>query len=300
MEPNTKKQLIKYLAWTFGIAWAMQGIVTVFYMKGQAATGQLIMAVMMFVPLLGTALAGQPLKEIGWKPGLKGNLRPFLIAWLLPIALTAVGAALYFLVFPGHLDLTGQAAGPELVRQLEEQGLTYSQYILIMIASACVEAPWINMLVSAGEEAGWRGFLYPLLKEAYGTAKGRTIGGIIWGAWHWPLIGLVGYEYGTSYAGFPVSGMLIFCFFTVAIGVLCDFLYEWSGTIWAPSLLHGSINAAATIPLGICLAERGSLSLLGPAPNGVLAGLPLLILGALLLARSARPAAGEEELGEKK
>ena len=106
--------------------------------------------------------------------------------------------------------------------------------------------------------------------------------------WHWPLIGLIGYEYGTDYVGFPIVGMLIFCVFVTAAGALCDWLYEKSGSVWFPSIFHGAVNAAAAIPMTVCIAKTGSAVLLGPAPIGILAGLPLSVCAAVLLFRTVK------------
>ena len=288
-----KKGTVKYLAWTFLIAWIMQVVVAVLTRNGLAAIGRLLTAVMMFVPLLGVLLSGQPLLGMGWKPRLKGKVKFLLAAWFLPALLTAIGAVLYFVVFPGHLDLSGDylaaAGGAEALKQLEAQGITYPVYVLISIVGCLTYAPLINMILAAGEEAGWRGFLYPQLKARFGKRQGWLIGGVIWGMWHWPLMGLIGYEYGTDYVGFPIVGMLVFCVFTTAAGILCDWLYEKTECIWIPSIFHGAINAAGTVPLAVCTANTGSAILLGPAPIGVLAGSPLIICATVLLFRSAKP-----------
>ena len=287
-----KKGTIKYLIWTFLIAWIMQVAVAVLYQNGLAAFGQLLMTVMMFAPLLGVLLSGQTLSGMGWKPRLKGKIRILLAAWFLPALLTAIGAVVYFAAFPGHFDLGGDylasAAGPEVMAQLEAQGLTYPMYILVSVISCLTYAPLINMVLALGEEAGWRGFLYPQLKAKFGKGNGRLIGGVIWGIWHWPVMWLIGYEYGTDYVGFPIVGMLVFCIFTTAAGTLCDWLYEKTDCIWIPSLFHGAINAAATVPLVICISNTGSVILLGPAPHGILAGLPLILCAGVLLFKAVK------------
>ena len=284
-----KTKVTKYLVFTFGVAYLIQIGVWMLYKSGNQTTGQLVMAAMMFVPLLGVLAAGEKLTRMGWRPEIRKNIKYILPAWFGPAILTAIGAALYFLVFPDHFDLSGsameQSVGSEAFAQLEAQGLSYSLLVLINIVSAVTYAPLVNAVVSMGEEVGWRGFLYPQLKARYGRRKGWILGGIIWGAWHWPIIWLIGYEYGFGYIGFPVVGMLVFCIFTVAIGILCDWLYERSGTIWLPSLIHGTFNAAANIPLMVCVVAGGSARLLGPAPNGLLAGLPLLIVAVILYKR---------------
>ena len=287
-----KKGTIKYLIWTFLIAWIMQVAVAGLYRNGLATVGQLVTAVMMFVPLLGVVLAGQGLSGMGWKPRLKGKLKILLAAWFLPALLTAIGAVLYFAVFPGHFDMSGDyltaVAGTEVMEQLEAQGLTYPLYILITVVGCLTYAPLINMLLAVGEEAGWRGFLYPQLKARFGKGKGLVIGGVIWGMWHWPLMWMIGYEYGTDYVGFPVVGMLIFCIFTTAAGILCDWLYEKTECIWIPSVFHGAVNAAGTLPLALCIANTGSAVLLGPAPMGVLAGLPLILCATVIYLRQKK------------
>lgn len=250
-----------YLIWTFAIAWIMQAGVSVLCGNGHTMAGQLLLAVMMFVPLLGVLLSGHKLTGMGWKPHIRGNVRTLLIAWFVPAFLTAAGAALYFLAFPGHFDISGNylaaAGGAEALKQLERQGLTYPLYILTAAIGSLAYAPFINMFFAAGEEVGWRGFLYPQLKSKFGRRKG---------------------------------GMLTFCIFTTAVGILCDWLYEKSNIIWIPSICHGAINAAVAIPLTVCLTNTGSMKLLGPAPVGVLAGLPFILSAAVLFLKSARKA----------
>ena len=292
-----KKGTIKYLIWTFLIAWVLQVVVAVLSRSGQVMVGRLLLSVVMFAPLAGVLLSGQSLSGMGWKPRLKGKIKMLFIAWFLPALLTAIGAALYFVVFPGHFDMSGEYlaanAGAEALEQLEAQGLTYPLYILISVVSCLTYAPLINMVLAAGEEAGWRGFLYPQLKAKFGKRRGWLIGGVIWGMWHWPLMWLIGYEYGTDYVGFPIVGMLVFCIFTTAAGILCDWLYEKTECIWIPSIFHGAVNAAGTVPFALCIANTGSAILLGPVPIGVLAGLPMIIGAVILLIKSVKP---EEQL----
>ena len=212
---------------------------------------------------------------------------------------------MYFLIFPKHFDLSGEyfvaAGAAEALEQMKAQGISYSVYLLITLVSSISYAPLLNMFVALGEEIGWRGFMYPQLKAKFGRQKGWLLGGVIWGAWHWPLIWLIGYEYGAAagnsagYMGFPVVGMLLFCVITAGWGILHDWLYEKSGSIWVPSIFHGAINAAATLPLTVCLADTGSARLLGPAPMGLLAGLPFLTVATLLFLRGKEQSSATAE-----
>ncbi len=292
-----KKQVIRYLLWIFAVAYIIQFLSAPLYSLNRMA-GQLVLAAMMFVPTLGVFLSGAGVSGMGWKPQIRKNIRVILAAWFGPLILTAAGALIYFLLFPRHFDLSGGylkvLAGEDALEQMKAQGLSYPLYIMVNVISSITYAPLINMFAALGEEIGWRGFLYPQLEAGFGRRKGWLLGGFIWGAWHWPLIWLIGYEYGAAagnpagYAGFPLSGMLIFAVFAAGLGILHGWLYEKSGSIWVPSLLHGAFNGAAALPLTLCLANTGSFRLLGPAPNGLVSGLPVLVIAALLLLRGEK------------
>ena len=297
-----KSKVIKYLIWTFILAYAVQFAAAHVYNGGNKTAATFIIAAMMFVPALGALLSGTGLRDMGWKPRIRKNIKTILIAWFAPILFTALGAALYFLLFPGHFSLDGEYvafnAGEEIFKQLEAQDISYPVYVLISVIGAAIYGPFVNMFFALGEEVGWRGFLYPQLKARFGRNKGLLLGGVIWGAWHWPLIWLIGYEYGEDYFGYPVVGMLLFLVFTICLGILCDRLYEKSESIWLPSLFHGAINAAATIPLAVCAAHTGSARLLGPVPNGLLAGLPLIVAAVIVFVRGGEKG-GRLEKGER-
>ena len=102
-----RKQVVKYLAWTFGLAYVIQFGAAYLYNHVNMQLGQLTIAAMMFVPTLGVLLSGAGLKGMGWNPRIRKNIRSILIAWFAPMLLTIVGAGLYFLVFPKHFDPSG-------------------------------------------------------------------------------------------------------------------------------------------------------------------------------------------------
>ena len=143
-----KPQVIKYLAYTFGIAYIIQIAVAMLYRNGGGAIGQMIMAAMMFVPLICVKLSGGKAEGMVWKRlQIRRNYKTILLAWFLPAILTAIGTALYFLVFPGHFDLTGaylaDNGGQAALDQLAAQGISYRTYILSSIL-ACVTASSIR------------------------------------------------------------------------------------------------------------------------------------------------------------
>ena len=280
------KKLSKYLLWAFGVAWVFQIIAGILYRKGNSMSYSVLLAVSMFAPLFAAVLSGTEIRSIGWKPHIKGNLRWILVAWFAPVALGVAGAALYFLLVPNALDTTFAYVctllGNEGLSQLESNGLSIQTYAIISTVSAITYAPFVNMLFAVGEEAGWRGTMYPILKEHFGIVKGRLIGGAVWGVWHWPIMLLAGYEYGTTYWGAPVTGSLLFCVITIAMGILFDFLYEKTNCIWIPALCHGAINAFAGVPTLFLNPAYADKLLLGPLMIGVISGLPLMLTALIL------------------
>ena len=283
------KKLSKYLLWAFGAAWILQIIAGILFRKGNSISYSVLLALSMFAPLLASVMSGAEIRRIGWKPHIKGNFRWILIAWFVPAILGTVGAALYFLLVPNAFDTTfayvRTLLGNEGLSQLESNGLSIQTYAIISTVSAITYAPFVNMLFAVGEEAGWRGTMYPILKEHFGIVKGRLIGGAVWGVWHWPIMLLAGYEYGTTYWGAPVTGPLLFCIITITMGILFDFLYGKTSCIWVPALCHGAINAFAGVPTLFLNPAYADKLLLGPLIIGVISGLPLVLTAFILSIR---------------
>ena len=292
------KKLVLYLLWAFALAWPLQAAASSFARQGNQTAFQLIMMCSMFAPLVAAMLAGIPLKDMGWKPILRGKWGWFFAAWFVPALLTVLGAAVYFLCFPGRLDLSGaytveqlrntvgEEGLAEALAQLEETGLSLRLLTLVSAVQAVTYAPILNCLVAVGEEAGWRGAMLPRLKERFGRRRGWLLGGLIWGAWHWPVMILAGYEYGFSYWGAPLLGLLVFCLFTTALGLLLDLCYEKTRCIWVPALGHGAVNAAAGIPLLFLNPAYSDRLIFGPSMQGLIAGIPLFLLALFVLLRA--------------
>lgn len=297
--------LRNYLIFAFALAWPLQGLASWFALRGQPLAFRWLMLVVMFAPFAATLIAKIPLRGMGWTPQLKGKWPWYLAAWFGPAVLTALGAALYYVIFPARFDTSGalylkqtvEALGiseAEARAMLEAQGIPWKLLLVISAAQSLTYAPFINGIAAVGEEVGWRGAMYPRLKERFGAVKGRVLGGVIWGAWHWPVMLLAGYEYGLEYWGAPVLGMLLFCLITTGMGILLDLVYEKTGCIWAPALGHGAINAAAALPILFLDPAYADRMTVGPATNGIVGGLPLILLALFVLLKPAAPRQGEQ------
>ena len=288
----SKKQFIIYLIVAFGLAWILQVVASIFANKGNEMAFTGILAGVMFMPFIGVLVARIPLKGMGWAPHLKGRIRYIFFSLWMPALLSIVGGVLFFIIFPETLDLEFtslrlQMEQAGVLEKLESQGLTFQMYMVITMIQAITFAPFINMFVALGEEVGWRGAMYPYLKEKLGGTKGRIVGGAIWGCWHWPVMILAGYEYGKDYIGAPFLGPIVFCLSTVVIGILVDYVYEKTETIWMPSLMHGAINAF-TIFLYMVKSEYSNLMIFGPAYIGIISMIPLMVMAVVICLKQSR------------
>ena len=87
----------------------------------------------------------------------------------------------------------------------------------------------------------------------------------------------MGHNYGMGYAGFPFAGILTMTLTCTAMACWLSYLRTKSGSVWPCALAHGAFNAVANT--GLMFSTCGS-TLFGPSPLGLVAGIPLIILGA--------------------
>ena len=284
MSSREKQSFGIYFLTAFGLAWLCQVYASMQLLQGNAAVYRALLSVSMFCPLAAVLAAKkvylhQP-TGIGWK--VQGKRRYWLAAWFGPAVFTLLGAVLYFAVFPSRLDFSCSwlvaAYGGEMDAQTlrSELGVSTLSYLLQNGLFAVILAPAINMFPALGEEVGWRGYMMPRLKERFGLLNGRLLGGVVWGVWHWPLMLLVGYEYGTNYLGAPVLGLVVWCVVCFALNTLLDLLYEKTGCIWVSAIAHGAFNAIAALPQVLITPADAYYNVLGPMPIGLISVLPML------------------------
>jgi membrane protease YdiL (CAAX protease family) len=96
------------------------------------------------------------------------------------------------------------------------------------------------MVITSGEEIGWRGFALPLMLEKWTNIYGVSIVlGVIWGLWHLPLY-LV-----PAQSSFPYP---LFVIFTVAASVIYTVLFiKTKGSALPVVMLHAGTDVGARI-----------------------------------------------------
>ncbi len=142
--------------------------------------------------------------------------------------------------------------------------LAPSVKIALALVITALIGPIVNLPLMLGEELGWRGYMAPRLREIFGRF-GAVVGGAIWGAWHWPAILLLGYNYQDA----RFTGALQFPLICIALSVLFTRAREASGTVLAPALMHGALNQTAAACVAI-LYVQDRFDPLIQAPTGIL------------------------------
>lgn len=289
---KAKKQLTTYVITVFVLTWAfMFGVIWPAYKKDPNSYA-LLAAACMFFPtvsmLLTRLITKEGFRDMLLRPRFKGSGKAYLMAYFGPTVLMALGAALYFLIFPGKLDLNFgyfkslmEASGvPYEAQAVPAEGL-----VALQLAQAVLLAGAVNLIPALGEEWGWRGYMMPRLLEITTPGKALLTGGVIWGLWHAPLIAL-GHNYGTDYPGAPWGGIACMCLFCAAMGVLLTWLTEKTGSVIPAAVCHGAVNGV--FGFGIYLTADGGSPFIGPAPTGFIGGAPLLIAAAIVSLRMMR------------
>lgn len=227
------------------VAWAFVALTFLvtyplwFYIAADPARLNLIPLGMLFPALCAivTKLALQgSLRGMGWR---LPNWKWLLAGWLIPlgysivaylplVAIPALGGANVTAVseFASNLHL-GQGPAPLLVATLVQ---------FLFIATYAVLR---SLFSSAGEEIGWRGLLVPAFAQAYGERRAAVYSGIIWAAWHYPIV-ILGIYHGRNPMWFSV---VVFSLGAIAAGIVLAWLRLRSGSVWPCVVFHGTHNS---------------------------------------------------------
>lgn len=138
--------------------------------------------------------------------------------WGVTLALPPAFAA----VLAGAAIALGQDFSPEPMRMLSEAGVAFVAVILVTV------------VLSAGEEIGWRGHLLPLLQARLSAVSASLVLGVIWAVWHLPVF------YGAGIDGWVLAVRLV----SIPAGAV---MYTWlfnntGGSVLAVTLLHAGTN----------------------------------------------------------
>jgi CAAX protease family protein len=257
-----RREVIWYVAITFVFTYGFGAV----RLKG-GGLGGFVGSLAMFVPML-TAFAVQKtiVKDRIWGKGRLG----FIVGKGRYLALAPLTVFALFLLIYGVTFLAKPALVPsrdELIARLAKASIVGNHGPVINAIIICslnlFVAPLINLPLFLGEEVGWRSFLYPRLLSLFGKS-GLLLGGLIWGLWHVPMILM-----GLNYPSHPISGVFLMCLFCTLWGILLQYFYSRSGSIFAVALAHGVMNWTATTVMDFFVVDK-EFSLLVHGPTGLI------------------------------
>lgn len=203
----TNHQVASFFILTFAISWSSWLLA---YLSGDG----ILRMVLFFVGGFGPAISGAAITSL-----TGASLRE----WATPIVRWRVPAR-YYLYALGLPALLWTLINIELA--LLGQNIDLSLLPGRLIASA---GTFLVVLTIGGalEEPGWRGFALGRLQDRLTPVRATLLLGFVWGLWHVPLYGPLGFA-------FP---MILAFFYT--------FLYNKTGSVLLPILLHASFTPAS-------------------------------------------------------
>jgi uncharacterized protein len=133
----------------------------------------------------------------------------------------------------------------------------------------------LNVVLVSGEEIGWRGYMLTRLVDA-GVPRPVLASGVIWGAWHIPLVLWAGFSDGPS----PLLSAVLLMFTTVSLGYVLARVRLETGSVWSAVALHAAWNVI--IQAGFDPATTGATRAMWVGELGIFTALVLVVAAAIL------------------
>jgi uncharacterized protein len=147
----------------------------------------------------------------------------------------------------------------------------------------------LNLVLSTGEELGWRGYMLPRMVQS-GVPAPILVSSLVWGLWHVPLFLWGGFVHDGP-DPIIVTGLLLGT--TTAIGYVLGRLRLDTGNVWPAVVLHIVWNTV--IQIGFDTAATGEDRALWIGETGILTALVLVAIA--LVYRVVRPTPGLPDTG---
>jgi len=196
----------------------------------------LMVTAVMWCPALAAfvtcRLVGRSVRSLAWR---WPEGRYVAAAYFVPLLYSSIayGAVWAFRQGGWNSEFVGMVAQRFGLRGMPAWG-ALTLYVCFMATAGMVR----SLSTALGEEIGWRGFLVPELAKQMSFTRLSLLSGIIWAAWHSPLLLFADYNAGTN------RWYALGCFTVMVVSI--SFVFAWlrlkSGSLWPAALLHASHN----------------------------------------------------------
>jgi len=208
-----------YLTIKFGsIGWYIGGLM---WMPGAAA-------------LVACKVVGVNNDLLGWR---WGKNKWIIRSYLIPLGYFTViyGSAHLF----GIVDFLNEKTISWMGDRLGLNDWTITEIALFGIPFMAAFSIFRQTANALGEEIGWRGLLAPQLMRLFSFPVAALISGLIWFAWHLPIILWGGYN--TGFENLDTQ-MINFAIMLTAISFPMLYLRMRSGSLWTGAIFHAAHN----------------------------------------------------------
>jgi len=234
MRDTPKKATYLYLKLTL----AFSAVVwTLIIWSGHVDMGfGLIIPAIMWCPALAAGvtcrLLGREFRSLAWR---WPNNRYIAAAYFVPLGYASVA---YGAVWAWRLGGWNSEFVSLVAQGFGLHGMPAWGSLILYIISMATGGMILNLSATLGEEIGWRGFLVPELAKQMSFTKVSLLSGIVWAAWHTPVLLFADYNAGTNrWYALGCSTMVL---------VSASFILAWlrlkSESVWPAALLHASHN----------------------------------------------------------
>jgi uncharacterized protein len=213
--------------------------------------GLLIPAIMWcpgLAALFTCRLVGKDVGLLGWR---WPQTRYLVAAYFVPLAYTSIA---YGAVWTFHIGAWNSDFVKWTVDELGLNGMpawgAFTLSILFVATGGVIQ----NASMTLGEEIGWRGLLVSELIKGMSFSMTSLVSGVIWAAWHSPLVLLADYNAGTD-RWYALGCFTITC-------ICMSFMLTWfrlkCDSLWPAVLFHASHNVFVPIVFDNLTRNLGS------------------------------------------
>ncbi len=245
----------------FAAVIVLSGAVETYIVLNPATIGTMIL-VLMWTPAVASVIARLALREgfadVSFRFGGRRTLRWYAIGLAMPLAVGVVAYGAGWMT--GLVGFQGDATT-----------------VLLQLAYAATVATFVSLFGTTGEEVGWRGYMLTRVIDA-GIPRPVLVSGLIWAAWHLPLIFAGVYAAGSN----RVLSAVLFVGSVLSISLVFSRMRLETGSVWPVVYAHSAWNSIIQGPFD--RATTGPDAALWTGESGVLV-LVALAAFALVLSR---------------